>query len=85
MKNNEASVTWRLRCYSTFTKSRNLSFFKDNQSNEERTSPLNDTVVTSARSEKPFINLKDACIFCGYLKHKKLIQYEGVIQKSKTM
>ena len=80
MKNNEASVTWRLRCNSTFTKSRNLSFFKDNQSNEERTSPLNDTVVTSARSEKPFINLKDACIFCGYLKHKKLIH-----QKSKTM
>ena len=72
-----------------FTNFKNLSFFKDNQSNEESTSPLNDTDGTSTYSQKPLTNLKDACIFCGYIQHnndKKLIllQYKSVLQKNKN-
>ena len=76
MKNNEVSIKWHPGCYSPLTNSKDLSFFKDNQSNEDS-------------SQKPLINLKDACIFCGYIKHNndnKLIflQYESVIQKIKN-
>ena len=89
LKSNKASIKWHPSCYSTFTNSKSLSFFKDNQSNEERTSPLNDTDRTCTCSQKPLINFKCACIFCGYVKHnndKKLIllQYESVIQKIKN-
>ena len=85
----EVSIKWHSSCYSAFTNSKNLSFFKDNQSNEETTSILNDFDGTYERSQKPLISLKDACIFCGYIKHnndKKLIllQYERVIQKIKS-
>ena len=69
LKNNEVSIKWHPSCYSIFINSKNLSLFKDNQLNEEGTSPLNDTDGTSAHSQKPLINLKDACIFCGYIKH----------------
>ena len=51
------------------------SFLKAiNQSNEESTTPLNDTDETSIRSQKPLINLKDACIFSGYIKHITMIK-----------
>ena len=77
------------RCYSVFTNAKSLSFFKDNQLNEESTSPLNDTDGASTGSQKPLIDFKDPGTFCGYIKHnngKKLIllQYESVIQKIKN-
>ena len=56
LKNNEVSIKWHPSCYSTLTNSKNISFFKDNQSNEESTSPLNNADETSARSQKPLIN-----------------------------
>ena len=77
------------RCYSVFTNAKSLSFFKDNQLNEESISPLNDTDGASTGSQKPLIDFKDPGTFCGYIKHnngKKLIllQYESVIQKIKN-
>ena len=50
LKNNKVSIKWHPSCYSTFTNSKNLSFFKDNQSNEESTSHLNDTDGTYTHS-----------------------------------
>ena len=74
----ENSVRWHPRCYSNFTNPDALKKYMTDESDESN--------ERETRSQKPLIDLKNCCMFCGYRKHKndtklKLLQYESVIDK----
>ena len=75
----ETNVRWHRKCYSTFTNSCNLEYVAPVDSPAEDKLP-------KTRSQKPLIDLKSCCMFCGLKKHKNdtrliLLQYDNVISK----
>ena len=83
----ENVVRWHPKCYSTYTNSANLAYVAVVDTSMVNV-PLEDTSKT--RSQKPLIDLKSCCMFCGFKKRNNetklvLLQFEHVIRKIKSV